>query len=97
MNRAARLKLLAAEDKTFDEPLFVVVINALLETLATHQERFQTKNAVLAQFRLTLKACRKASSADKDKVCGWLEKVLEIQGLESSDGMLEAWVNDIPY
>lgn len=97
MNRAERLNRLAAEEKTFDEPLFVVVINTVIETMGRHQERFQTKNAVLAQFRLTLKACRKASAADKDKICGWLEKVLEIQGLETSDGMLENWVNDIPY
>ncbi len=97
MNRADRLKLLADEPKSFEEPLYSVVLDSLLKRMSRHQERFQTKNAVLDQFRIVLKACRKASPADKDRICGWLEKVLEIQGIESSEGMLENWVNGIPF
>lgn len=97
MNRAERLKLLAAEPKAFDEPMYAVVLDALLTAMSRHQERFQTKNAVLARFRTTLKACRKAGPADKDRICGWLEKVLDIHGLENSEGMLENWLNDIPF
>ena len=97
LSRAARLQLLHEEEKTFGDPMVVIVLNALLDTMARHQERFQTKNAVLAQFRITLKACRKASFADKERICSWLEKVLVVQNLESSDGMLDSWLNDIPY
>ena len=96
-NRATRLKVLLDEEKTLDEPMLVVAVNALLDTMSRHQERFQTKNAVLGQFRITLKACRKAGPADKERICTWLEKILEIQNLESSDGMLDSWMNGIPF
>lgn len=91
------MNLLKDQPKAFEDPVIGVVLDALLETMARKQERFQTKNGVLAQFRVTLKACRKASFADKQALCTWLEKVLAIQGLESSDGMLDNWLNDIPY
>lgn len=97
MHRAARLQALRQEQKTFDEPVFGVIVDALLDTMSRHQERYLTKNAVLAQFRVTLKACRKAGPVDKERVCTWLEKVLDIQGIASSDGMLDNWLNDIPY
>jgi len=97
LSRAARLQQLRDTPKTFDDPLLVVVIDALLETMGRHQERYLTKNGVLAQFRVTLKACRKAGPDDKQRICSWLEQVLEIQNLESSDGMLDNWLDGIPF
>lgn len=97
LSRASRLSLLKEEPKTFEDPVVGVVLDALLDTMARRQERFRTKNGVLGQFRVTLKACRKASVRDKEALCTWLERVLAIQGLESSDGMLENWLNDIPF
>lgn len=96
-SRAARLQALRNEPKVFDVSMYGVVLDALLDTMSRHQEKFQTKNAVLAQFRVTLKACRKAEAVDKERLCTWLERVMAIQGIESSDGMLDNWLNDIPF
>jgi len=96
LGRTDRLDLLRAEAKGLADPAVETLLNQMLADLSDQQVRYLTKNPVLDRFRVLMKACRRASDEDKRRVCDWLEKVLEIQGLDTSDGLLDRWLDGLP-
>lgn len=95
VGRVERLNLLLAEPKAFSQADIEGRVNALIGLLARDQADYLTKNPVLAEFRKTLKPLKNAADADKLLVCDWLERILDIQGMETSDGLLDAWVHGV--
>ena len=67
-------------------------LRELLGTLASAPENYPRKNAVLAELRKTLKACKAYSTTEKEALVGSLEDVLDILHIESSDGLLNEWL-----
>lgn len=67
----------------------------LIGTLASSPENYPRKNAVLAEFRTTLKLCKAYSPAEKEALVSSLETILDILHIESSDGLLNEWLHGI--
>jgi hypothetical protein len=83
-----KLRTLAAAQP--DGPL-----RELIGTLASGPESYPRKNAVLAEFRATLKLAKAFSPLEKESLVSSLETVLEILHIESSDGLLNEWLQGI--
>jgi hypothetical protein len=66
-----------------------------VEKLAAAPADYPTKNAVLGEFRLTLKACKALDTPDREALADDLERVLDVFGIDSSDGLLNEWVHGI--
>ena len=81
--------------KTLAEPAPEGPLKDLLLTLTQAPDDFSRKNAVLAEFRKTLKGCQAYTPLEKDALCTSLETILEILKIESSDGLLNEWLHGI--
>lgn len=68
---------------------------ALVAKLVANPEAYRRKNAVLAEFRLTLKACKAYPQAQKEILVTELEGVLDRLHIDSSDGLLNEWLQGI--
>ena len=84
----ARLQSLG--EKTPDGPL-----KALVETLVATPKDYRRKNPILAEFRATLKLCKTYSPEEKEALVSSLETILDILHIESSDGLLNEWLQGI--
>lgn len=73
-------------------PLPDGALRDLIGTLAANPQDFPRKNAVLAEFRKTLKVCRALPPAEKEALVTHLESILDILRIESSDGLLNEWL-----
>ena len=71
------------------------LFRTLLTTLQDDPGVYQTKQLVLAEFRPILKAGKKYPAADKEELCWAFEQILDLYGIESSDGLLENWLHGI--
>jgi Domain of unknown function (DUF4844) len=76
-------------------------LNALLDRLIAGLPSSPTKEYVLREFRSTLPLFELEDSEDRDCFLAYLEQVMDIVGLESSDGLLNNWrygfdPNDLP-
>ena len=58
-------------------------------------ENYTTKNLVLAEFRRTLTLCVKFGPDAREALADSLEEILEIFGIDSSDGLLNEWLHGI--
>lgn len=70
-------------------------INSAISNIATGIRSHPTKTFVLEQFQralVLLDAAGLADSEDREAAAGYLEQVMDVVGLESSDGMLNNWV-----
>lgn len=67
----------------------------LVATLTASPGDFTRKNAVLAEFRKTLRACQAYDPLEKEAIATSLETILEILKIESSDGLLNEWLHGI--
>lgn len=84
----ARLRTLGSAQP--DGPL-----RELIGTIASTPADYGRKNAVLAEFRKTLKACQAYDPLEKEALVTSLETILEILRIESSDGLLNEWLQGI--
>ncbi len=50
-----------------------------------------SKSDVLNEFKITLAQFERADSEDKDQMLHYLEQLMDIFGIESSDGLLNKW------
>jgi Domain of unknown function (DUF4844) len=66
-------------------------LNALLDRLVSSIAAHPTKAFVLSEFRRTLTEFDGADSEDRDRLLGYLERIMDIVGIESSDGLLNNW------
>jgi hypothetical protein len=70
------------------------LIDALLTELAALAPNDRTKEQVLERFRSTLASVGNVDSEEKEQVCSYLARTMDILGLESSDGLLNNWLYD---
>ena len=70
------------------EPL----VNELVGRLQLKLQTDPRKTVVLAEFAATLKAFPDADTEDREEMLGYLEAIMDIIGIESSDGLLMAWL-----
>jgi len=68
-----------------------VALNALIERLIAGLQTHPSKQYVLQQFRITLASFQNEDSEEKDRLLLYLEQIMEIAGVLSSDGMLNEW------
>ncbi|MDE2420055.1 MAG: DUF4844 domain-containing protein [Gammaproteobacteria bacterium] len=66
-------------------------INELATRLLARQSSTLSKQDVLNEFKITLHEFDFASSDDKDCLLGYVEKIMDILGIDSSDGLLNTW------
>jgi len=66
-------------------------VNQLAERLLLAMPPLPTKPTVLAEFQSTLKLFDEADSEDSDQLLDYLSELMDIFGIESSDGLLNIW------
>jgi len=86
---------IAAQLGSFGEAAPEGPVRDLAATLVAAPENYRRKNAVLAEFRKTLNACKAYGPAEKEALVSSLEAILEILSIESSDGLLNEWLQGI--
>ena len=70
-------------------------LHDLLGRIAGAPQEYTNTDAILGEFRTTLRACKKFTVAEKEDLCTALETVMEILRMDGSDGMLENWIHGI--
>ena len=66
-------------------------LNGLLDRLIAGISSNPSKDYVLQEFRATLGLFDAEDSEERDRVALYLERVMDIVGIESSDGLLNQW------
>lgn len=66
-------------------------VNDLASRLVELPPLEQTKSAVLSLFKPTMAEFDAADSEERDRFLGYLEELMDIFGIESSDGLLNKW------
>lgn len=66
-------------------------INELIDNLLATDVASLEKSAVLQHFEKTLHKLELEDSEDQDRVCYYLEKIMDVFQIESSDGLLNNW------
>jgi len=68
-------------------------INDLISRIAAGIESHPGKKFVLDEFAAALENFdRTADTEDRERVCMYIENIMDIVGLESSDGLLNTWL-----
>ena len=67
-------------------------INALLSRLVAEIAAHPTKSFVLAEFARTLDGVRATDTEDRERFCGYIEEIMDILNIDSSDGLLNTWI-----
>lgn len=66
-------------------------LNNLIGRLIAEQSPQSSKAGVLAEFKTTLSLFDTEESDDQDRMLHYLETIMDIYGIESSDGLLNTW------
>jgi hypothetical protein len=66
-------------------------LNGLIDRLLSNLPKHPTKQYVLTEFRATLTPIEMEDSEERDQFLGYLERIMDIVGIESSDGLLNEW------
>jgi hypothetical protein len=66
-------------------------IDALLDRLLVGLPQNPTKAFVLGEFKSTLTEFELADSEEQDRACMYMENIMDVLGIESSDGLLGQW------
>ena len=66
-------------------------LNQLIDLLLGELPSNPRKEAALAAFRSALSQFETADSEERERVCSYLEQIMDILGIESSDGLLNTW------
>lgn len=93
-----RLQLLRAAQKFGPAPPFYTgirdeaAVNALIDRIEAELKNRPTKQFVLGEFSAALNELDPpGDTEDRERVCMYLEQIMNIVGLESSDGLLNTW------
>jgi len=84
------LKLKEFQATLADGPLYQMV-----GRLATAPQKYTSVDAVLGEFRQTLKECKRYDHDQRLALVGQLEVVLALVRIEGSDGLLDAYLDGI--
>jgi len=68
-----------------------LIINELASQLIVGIPDNPTKAYVLGQFELSLNLFESFDSEERDRALSYLEGIMDILGIESSDGLLNSW------
>jgi hypothetical protein len=68
------------------------VIDALATRLLPLADQPRDKPRVLAEFRRSMADIPPGESEDKEQAAGYMEELMDILGIDSSDGLLNTWV-----
>lgn len=102
-DRRQALDLFIAKKKFVNEPFYRVDlkeadrlryeawVNRLARDLRRLPPSRQTKPVVLGLFKPVMKKFDSAEGEDQDRFVGYLEELMDIFGIESSDGLLSSW------
>jgi hypothetical protein len=66
-------------------------LNELLDRLVAAIAAHPTKAFVLSEFRRTLTEFDRSDSEERDRLLVYLERIMDMVGIESSDGLLNNW------
>jgi hypothetical protein len=66
-------------------------LNDLIDQVRHGLAATPTKAFVLREFAMTLARFEPTDSEDRDRLCRYLEQIMDIVGIQSSDGMLGRW------
>lgn len=66
-------------------------VNRLARSLRKLPPSRQTKPVVLGMFKPVMKRFEATEGEDQDRFLGYLEELMDIFGIESSDGLLSTW------
>ena len=69
-----------------------VQINSLAQDLIARHPETLSKTDVLSAFEGTLAQVTASDTEERERVCGYLEEIMDIYGIESSDGLLNTWL-----
>jgi|ERR1035441_4134575 hypothetical protein len=67
-------------------------VNSMLDRLSVGLGQSPRKSYVLSEFLEMLKAFEHEDTEEKEQACTYCERVMEILGIESSDGALNTWL-----
>jgi hypothetical protein len=102
-DRRQALDRFVAKKKFVKEPFYLVDldeadrlryeawVNQLARSLRKLAPSRQTKPVVLGMFKPVMKKFEATEVADQDRFLGYLNELMEIFGIESSDGLLSKW------
>jgi Domain of unknown function (DUF4844) len=74
-----------------DRKKYEATVNELARRLLKLRPEEQTKTSVLNQFKPTMNAFEQADSEERDRFLNYLEDLMGIFNIESSDGLLNKW------
>lgn len=77
--------------KEADRLRYEAWVNRLARDLRRLPPSRQTKPVVLGLFKPVMKKFDSAEGEDQDRFVGYLEELMDIFGIESSDGLLSSW------
>ena len=102
-DRRQALDRFIAKKKFVKEPFYLVDldeadrlqyeawVNQLARSLRKLAPSRQTKPVVLEKFKPVMKKFEDTEEEDQDRFLGYLEELMDIFGIESSDGLLSKW------
>ena len=67
-------------------------LNSLIQRLGDGLELQPSKKFVLEGFTITLAEFAATDTEDRERLCRYLEEIMDILGIESSDGLLNRWL-----
>jgi len=67
-------------------------LNDLIERLITELPNVPTKASVMHHFAETLALFPGQDTEDRERMCHYLEQIMDIFEIESSDGLLNRWL-----
>ena len=73
------------------------LVNAMLDSLVGGLERRPRKSFVLSKFKSAMAVFPTDDSEDMDRLCGYLEQVLDTLGIDGSNELLNVWRYGLPY
>lgn len=102
----AKLDALAARPKYVDEPGTIyngmrpelrrsaaqAQLNDLIRRLGKGLPSKPSKRFVMREFERTLAMFEPIDTEDRERACRYLEEIMDILGIESSDGLLNRWL-----
>ena len=69
-----------------------LAINTMLDRLKLGLRNSPQKSYVLSEFLELLRAFESADTEEREKACTYCEQVMDLLGIESSDGVLNTWL-----
>jgi hypothetical protein len=69
-----------------------LAVNGMLDRLSAGLRHSPQKTFVISEFLRMLKAFESEDTEEREQACSYCERVMDIVGIESSDGALNTWL-----